>query len=68
MAVTDVEKTDQEIVQLLNDESPWEVIDGIDNLPKGHYLVTVEYWWEDNFPEAGCSLISEVSTYEKANH
>ena len=64
MAVTDVEETDPAIVQLLADESPWDVIDGIEKLPRGHYLVKLSFWHEDNFPESGYSLITEVTGHE----
>ncbi len=60
MAVTDVAGTDNCIIQLMNRESPWEVIDGIEKLPAGHYLVTITFWYEDNFPEAGRELMTEV--------
>ena len=65
MAVTDVGETEEDIVKLLAEESPWEVIDGIEKLPAGHYLVKLMYWYEDNFPDAGCSLITEVIGHEK---
>lgn len=64
MAVTDVDETDPAIVQLLTDESPWDVIDGIEKLPRGHYRVKLSYWHEDNFPESGYSLITEVIGHE----
>ena len=65
MAVTDVGDTEECIVQLMMDESPWEVIDGIQNLPAGHYLVKISYWYEDNFPEPGCDLVAEVTGHEQ---
>jgi hypothetical protein len=64
MTVTDVSETDKDIVNLLNEESPWEVIDGVDKLPKGHYLITLHYWWEDNFPESGAELCVDWTGHE----
>lgn len=60
MAVTDTQETASEVVQVLNDDSPWEVVDGVEKKPKGFYSVKLNYWWEDNFPESGASLITEV--------
>lgn len=65
MAVTDVSETEDIVVQQLIDESPREVIDGIEKLPRGHYIVTVSYWWEDNFPEPGGDHCIEVIGYEE---
>ncbi len=44
IAITDLIKTDVEIITLLISESTWEVIDGLDKEPEGEYLATISYY------------------------
>lgn len=60
MAVTSLEATHKYIIQNLHEESVWEVFDGVEKKPKGEYIVTLQFWWESNFPESGDSLIIET--------
>lgn len=46
MAVTDHTKTHAEIIQELNRESVWEVLDGMQKLPRGTHEVTLSFEWE----------------------
>lgn len=64
MAITDSSKLDKDVVQHLNEESVWEVFDGIEKLEAGKYSVHLNFWWESNFPESGNELIIEVDKSE----
>ena len=57
IAITDLIKTDVEIITMLINESTWEVIDGLDTYPEGEYLATISYYLEDNWPESGASCV-----------
>lgn len=61
MALIDVKDTHKDVIQELNDKSIWEVFDGIERLERGEYEVTLNFWWEDNFPEQGGEFVTEIT-------
>ena len=67
MAVIDFSDTHKDIVQNLNDESVWEVFDGVEKLERGKHKITLQFWWESNFPENGDDLVIETRKSERIN-
>ena len=59
MAVIDSSDTHADIIQALNEDSVWEVFDGVQQLPRGVYEVTLDFHWESNFPESGDEFVIE---------
>lgn len=64
IAVTDISKTDSDLISYLNDESVWEVFDELSTKDRGEYKVTIKFWWESNFPEQGGEFVTEIINTE----
>ena len=54
---TSMETRHKDIIQFMNDESPWEVFDDVAKKPRGQYKAVFTFWWESNFPEDGSALV-----------
>ena len=60
LSVTNINNTAEDVIQYLNDESPWEIFDEMSKLPRGEYEVSLDFWWEDNFPEPGSEFCTNI--------
>lgn len=67
MALVDTNDTHQDVIQALNNESIWEIFDGIEKLERNEYLVKLDFWWESNFPEVGGEFVTEIKETIKAS-
>lgn len=46
IAVVDLSITAKDVIDLLINEGSYDLLEGLESKPKGHYLVIINYWYE----------------------